>query len=236
MPQFNVDLHNHTPLLPRDYRGAPDTAPRQIVESALAKGLDVYAATDHFAVDFCDRLIAASEEVAAETGRRLLVVPGAELKVRHGGDEVHVVALLPPDRATRAFAELLGVLGLTAPVAPLEQLHHVHVEHDPREVFHIIEAVGGMGIIGHADRRFGDYRLFDSPFMDTLLSSPAVRAVELVDMRHAEALSGYGVNTLQSSDSHSLAEMGRRSSTLSMEERSFPALIEALSAPVALAV
>jgi len=236
MPRYTLDLHNHTPLLPRDYRGSLDTTPRQIVETAISAGLDIYAATDHFAVDFCERLTAAADDVAAETGRRLLVVPGAELKVRHGAEEVHVVALMPPARASRTFAELLGVLGLTSPVAPVEDLQRVHVDHDPRDVFRIVEALGGIGIVGHMDRAFGPYRLLDSPFSDTLLSSPSVRAVELIDVAHADRLGSHGVNVVQSSDSHSLPEIGRRSSELELDDLSFESLRSALAVSSALAV
>jgi PHP family Zn ribbon phosphoesterase len=236
VPRFKVDLHNHTPLLTCDYRGSLDTTPRQIVEAALAADIDVYAVTDHFSVDFCARLAGAADEVAAETGRRLLVAPGAELKVRHGDDEVHVLALLPPEHAANSFAALTGILGLTTPVAPVCELHRVTVAYDPREVFRIIEALGGLGIVAHIDRAFGTYRLLDSPFADILLSSEHVRAAEVIDYRHAEMLRGYNLSIVSSSDSHSNAEIGRRRAHLEMDELSFEALRDAFASPVALAV
>ncbi|MDO9555964.1 MAG: hypothetical protein Q7J82_00045 [Coriobacteriia bacterium] len=236
VPGYAADLHNHTPLLPCDYRGSLETTPREIVETALSAGLDVYAATDHFSVEYCERLMDAAEEVAAEMGRRLLVVPGAELKVRHGNDEVHILALLPPEHAMRTFDELVNILGLTSPVAPLCELHRVTVTYEPREVFKIIDALGGIGIVGHVDRVFGRYRLLDSPLADTLLSSAYVRAVEVVDSRHTAMLAGYDVTVVSSSDSHSTAEIGRRRMHLEMADLSFPALRETLEALVALVV
>ncbi|MDZ4655078.1 MAG: hypothetical protein U1F44_04300 [Coriobacteriia bacterium] len=236
VPKYAVDLHNHTPLLPCDYRGSLETTPREIVDAALSAGLSVYAVTDHFSVDFCERLLDAADEAAAETGRRLLVVPGAELKISHGADEVHVLALLPPERATRAFAEFIGVLGLTSPIAPVCELHRVTVTHEPREVFKIIEALGGVGIVAHMDRAFGPYRLLDSPFVDTLLSSEHVRAVEVVDKRCAKVLAGYDVTVVRSSDSHSHTEIGRRRTRLKMAGLDFRSLRDALTTPVALAV
>lgn len=236
MPRFAVDLHNHTPLLTCDYRGPLETTPREIVEAALAADIDVYAVTDHFSVDFCGRLMTAADEVAAETGRRLLIAPGAELKVRHGADEVHVLALLPPEDAAKSFATLTGILGLTTPVAPVCELHHVKVTHEPREVFKIVDALGGLGIVAHIDRAFGTYRLLDSPFVDTLLTSEYVRTVEVLDYRHAETLRGYDVSVVSSSDSHSTAEIGRRRAHLEMEGLTFDALRDAISTRAALAV
>ena len=118
MPRYTVDLHNHTPLIPSDYRGDPATTPRQIVERALEVGIDVWGIADHFSVDYGPRLIAAAEDVAAETGRRLLVLPGAELRVRHDGEETHLVCLFPPERANLPFGVVLGALGSALAVVP----------------------------------------------------------------------------------------------------------------------
>lgn len=41
MPRYTVDLHNHTPIIPTDYRGDVATTPRQIVETALERGIDL---------------------------------------------------------------------------------------------------------------------------------------------------------------------------------------------------
>ncbi|MBN2405978.1 MAG: hypothetical protein JXE06_10410 [Coriobacteriia bacterium] len=236
VPTYAVDLHNHTPLLTHDYRGSLATTPHQIVEAALAAGLDVYGATDHFSVDFCQRLEEAADEIAEQTGRRLLIVSGAELKVRHGEDEVHIIALLPPKSATRSFSQLAEILELSTPVAPVSELHRVTVAHPPCEVYKAIEALGGIGMVGHIDREFGRYRLLDSPHADRLLSLEDVHVVEVVDPRHAEAFRGYDIAVVSSSDSHSLEEIGRRYSRLEMADLSFSALRTALTAPVALPV
>ncbi|HSQ22101.1 MAG TPA: hypothetical protein VLQ52_04835 [Coriobacteriia bacterium] len=229
MPRYTVDLHNHTPLIPSDYRGDPATTPRQIVERALEVGIDVWGIADHFSVDYGPKLIAAAEDVAAETGRRLLVLPGAELRVRHEGEETHLVCLFPPERADVPFGVVLGVLGLKSPVAPLEDLPFFAVDRDPRDVARIVDAVGGLCHIGHVDRTFGDYCFIESDLVHHLAERPHVSAIELIDHSCRERFrDGLAIAHISSSDSHSLDEMGRRTATLEMPELSFEGLKAAL--------
>ncbi|MBN2248065.1 MAG: PHP domain-containing protein [Coriobacteriia bacterium] len=231
MPRYTVDLHNHTPLIPSDYRGDPATTPRQIVERALELGIDVWGIADHFSVDYGPRLIAAAEEEAAETGRRLLVVPGAEIRVRYEGEETHLVCLFPPERADIRFAIVLDVLGLTSSVAPLEELPFFAVERDPRDVARIVDGVGGLCHIGHVDRTFGDYCFIESELVHDLAECPHVSAIELIDHScRGRFRDGLAIAHISSSDSHSLEEMGRRTATLEMPELSFEGLKAAFRA------
>lgn len=222
MPMFTLDLHNHTPLIPSDYRGDPSTTPRQIVERALEVGIDVWGIADHWSLEYGPLVVAAAEEVAAETGRALLVLPGAELRIRHDGEETHLVALFPPDGATGRFAALLASLGLTAPVAPLDELPYFAIERDPLEVGRLVEEAGGICHIGHVDRTFGDYRFIDSALVHHLAECEHISAIELIDhssRRHFR--DGLAIAHISSSDSHSLEEMGRRTATLDLPELSF---------------
>ena len=231
MPRYTVDLHNHTPLIPSDYRGDPATTPRQIVERALEVGIDVWGIADHFSVDYGPKLIAAAEDVAAETGRRLLVLPGAELRVRHEGEETHLVCLFPPQRPDIRFEVVLGALGLSSPVAPLDELPFFSVDRDPLDVARIVDAVGGLCHIGHVDRTFGDYCFIESDLVHHLAECPHVSAIELIDHSCRERFrDGLAIAHISSSDSHSLEEMGRRTATLDMPELSFEGLRAALGA------
>lgn len=229
MPVFTVDLHNHTPLIPSDWRGRPGTSAREIVETALERGIDVWGIADHFSVDYAPVLLAAAEEVAAETRRRLLVVPGAELKVRHEGDEVHLVCLFPPHGHEVRFRTLLSVLGLTSPVAPVHELPFVTVKRDPVHVARIVEALGGICHVGHVDRTFGEYRLVDSALAHRLAESDEILAVEMLDAETAWRFrDGCAFACIHSSDAHALEEIGRRTTTLEMPELSFEGLREGL--------
>lgn len=229
MTRFTVDLHNHTPLIPSDYRGDPATTPRQIVERALEVGIDVWGIADHWSLDYGARVVAAAADVAAETGRTLLVLPGAELRIRHEGEETHLVALFPPDGAAERFDTLLTALGLRAPVAPLDELPYFAIDRDPREVARLVTEVGGLCHVGHVDRSFGDYRFIDSELVHHLAECEHVSAIELIDhssRRHFR--DGLAIAHIASSDSHSLEEMGRRTATLEMPELSFAGLEMAL--------
>lgn len=231
MPMLTIDLHNHTPLIPSDYRGDPATTPRQIVERALEVGIDAWGIADHWSVAYGPLVVAAAAEVAAETGRWLLVLPGAELRIRHEGEETHLVALFPPHEVAERFEALLASLGLTAPVAPLDELPYFAIERDPLEVARLVEEAGGICHAGHVDRTFGDYRFIDSELVHHLAECEHISAIELIDhssRRHFR--DGLAIAHISSSDSHSLEEMGRRTATLEMPELSFEGLKAAFAA------
>ncbi|MDY0341730.1 MAG: hypothetical protein RBS17_11045, partial [Coriobacteriia bacterium] len=162
MPLYTIDLHNHTPVIPTDYRGDPATTPRQIVERAIELGIDVWGIADHWSVSYGHRVVEAAEEVFVETGRRLLVLPGAELRIRHLGEETHMVALFPPGEEVGCYGALLASLGLEDPVAPLARLPFFAHDRDPLDVARLVEEAGGICHIGHVDRTFGDYCFIDS--------------------------------------------------------------------------
>ncbi len=229
MPLFTVDLHNHTPLILTDYRGDIGTTPRQIVERALEAGIDVWGIADHWSVAYGPRVVHAAEEVFAETGRRLLVLPGAELRIRHLGEETHMVALFPPHEEDERFDTLLASLGLEDPVAPLEELPFFSHDRDPLEVARLVEEAGGMCHIGHVDRTFGDYCFIDSELVHHLAECEHVSAVELIDHEsRGRFREGLAIAHISSSDSHSLEEMGRRTATIELDELSFDGVRAAL--------
>lgn len=231
MPRYTVDLHNHTPLIPSDYRGDPSTTPRQIVERALELGIDVWGIADHWSVAYGALALAAAEQVYTETGRRLLVVPGAELRVRHAAEETHLVALFPPQSVDDRFEALLGSLGLASPVAPLDELPYFAIEGDPLDVARRVVAAGGICHVGHVDRTFGDYCFIDSELVHHLAESPHVSAIELIDHScRGRFRDGLAIAHISSSDSHSLEEMGRRTAVLEMPELSFEGLKAAFAA------
>ena len=81
MKEFRVDLHLHTCLSPC---GSLEMSPQRIVETALERGLDAIAVTDHNSTLQCPEILALGEE------RGLMVFAGAEVTTR---EEAHCVAL-----------------------------------------------------------------------------------------------------------------------------------------------
>lgn len=227
---YRLDLHNHTPHVAADYR-SPDATAATLVEAAMAARIDVLGATDHFSVGFCRSLIDAA--AAHANGRTLLVLPGAEIKVRHAADEAHLVALFDPDSAFEsAFEELMRRLGLTAEELRAPLLPHVSVLADPVEVARTVAALGGTCHVGHADRAFGDYTLLGTSLLRRLCAEPCVNAVELLDLASAEIEPALAETTLiRSSDAHCPTQIGRRFSELPLRELTFAGVRDARRQP-----
>lgn len=231
MTPFALDLHTHTPHVLADYRGPADTTPRAIVEAALAAGLSVIAVTDHFSVGYVDHVREAARRHAEESGQELVVLPGVEIRVAWGMDEVHLVALLPPESYQACFEELARGLGIDGRALEVAELPTVKVHAHPCAVAEKVVELGGICHLAHADRYFGGYRFLDTKLFDEVASHPAVVAVDLVDpVNQAEVERRVpGVCVISSSDAHSPDEIGRRRATLVLDEPSFGSLARALS-------
>jgi predicted metal-dependent phosphoesterase TrpH len=230
MTTLQLDLHTHSPLVPTDYRGPVETTARTIVEASLRAGLGLLAVTDHFSVRYVHRIEEAAIRHAEESGKRLAVVAGAEIKVRWEGDEAHLIALLPPDSYSACFEELSAGFGIDQNALPVCELPAVKVDAHPCDVARRVASLGGLCHIGHADRYFGEYRLLDSRLFDELATDAAIVAVELVDPANRAEVErrAPGVPVIASSDAHSPAEIGRRRTTLQLDECSFAGLSRAL--------
>ena len=224
---FAIDLHNHMPIPDGDYRGPMHTTAEEIVAAAAGAGIDILGVTDHYALDFFHRVHAA----AAESPARLLVLPGAELRLGWGDDEAHLIATFPHEECDGRFAELLRRVGYddTARTGPLS---HVVVEHDPLEAARTIAELGGICHVAHVDRVFGDYRLLGCPLLERMVEDSPVMALEFVDIEHTWELGDLAgrVACIQSSDSHDTAEIGRRRTIIEADDLSFEGLYAALAA------
>lgn len=227
MPAYVADLHNHTPQV-IDYRGAPTTTARDIVESALGAGLDVFAVTDHFSYGFVEPMLKAASEVAAETGRQLLIVPGAELRITYRSDEVHITPLFSQTTYEQSLRSIFDFVGFDPGDVSSHELPYATAEAHPTGVCQRILELGGIAVVAHADRHFGDYVVTDSHIFDQLLDEPAVAGIEMLDIEKCNLLFGRNVAALGGSDSHSLTEIGRRRSMVVMRDLSFAELKRAL--------
>ncbi|MDF1542146.1 MAG: PHP-associated domain-containing protein [Anaerosomatales bacterium] len=230
MATLELDLHTHSPLVPTDYRGPAETTARTVVEAAVRAGLGLLAVTDHFSVRYVPRMQIAADRHELESGEKLAVLAGAEIKVRWDGDEAHLIALFPPDSYDERFEDLSAGLGIDQSSLPVSELPAVKVDAHPCEVARCVAGLGGLCHIGHADRYFGPYRLLDSELFDELAVDAAIVAVELVDPANRTEVQrrAPGVPIIASSDAHSPSEIGRRRTTLQLDECSFAGLARAL--------
>lgn len=96
MSLFRADLHIHTCLSPC---GSLEMSPSVIVNTALARGLDVIAITDHNSTLQCAEIQALGKE------KGLTVFAGAEVTT---GEEAHCVALFGTDQARDEFQTYLN--------------------------------------------------------------------------------------------------------------------------------
>ncbi len=229
MPAFTADFHSHTPTVAVDCSDCRGTSPRDIVERAAAVGLDILAITDHFSADAVGAVARAARDMAEEGGRRLLVIGGAELKIRSGADEVHLLALFEADRARGDFATLLGLMGLPDPPAPEEALSQLEVDGNPLEICRMVCRCGGFTIVAHVDTAFGEYRLLDSELLEGLMFDSCALAVEVChSTEYAQLMHHAAPAMIGSSDSHSLDDIGSRKTIVAMPDLSYESLRIAL--------
>jgi PHP family Zn ribbon phosphoesterase len=230
MPQYTVDLHNHTPHVASDYRGPDGTSAADLVRAASDAGIDVFGVTDHFSVGFFREVERAAAEHARLTGREMLVVPGAEIKVAWGDDEVHMIALFPPVSAEERFRVLTEALEMRMDAQPSDMLPRLKVREDPVFVAGVVQELGGICHVAHADRRFGPYRLIDTALFGRIAAQAPIGAVECLDPDACSWLTRpeHGCRVIASSDSHAPEQIGRRATKMELSELSFAALREAM--------
>lgn len=95
MKEFRIDLHLHTCLSPC---GSLEMSPQRIVATALERGLDAIAVTDHNSTLQCPEIQALGKE------RGLVVFAGAEVTTR---EEAHCLALFADEQGRIAFQQYI---------------------------------------------------------------------------------------------------------------------------------
>jgi predicted metal-dependent phosphoesterase TrpH len=217
-----IDLHVHTPK--SACFGDTSVTPEQIIDAALAAGLEAIAITDHNSAEATDDMRRAA------TGKGLAIFPGIELSTVGG----HIVALFPLDTTLAELRDFLNYAGL-------EQQQwgdSINVTSgDTEEALRKIDERGGLAIAAHVER-------WPSGFLETLQpravkmaihASDYLSALEITIPRNkirwnAGTVRGYPRKRActQGSDAHALGEIGRRPVYIRMESVSLDALREAI--------
>jgi len=95
--RIQADLHVHTSL------SDSTMSPREVIDRAVAVGLDMIAVTDH------DTMHGVAEAQRCGERRGVTVVPGVEVSTYHGTDEFHILGLYV-DAVNVAFLEKLEMI------------------------------------------------------------------------------------------------------------------------------
>ena len=194
--------------------------PEQIIDTALATGLEVIAITDHNTVKAIDDIRQVTRK------KNLFVFPGVELSTKSG----HVIAIFELDTPVEKLEGFLSYVG----VAPEEWGDAAAMPNDRIEkVFQKIEARGGIAIAAHIER-------WPSGFLETneprrvkmrIHSNKYLSALELSvpqnkSLWNAGQVRGYPKKyaCIQGSDAHALDEIGRRPVYIRMERVGLEAL------------
>jgi len=206
-----IDLHVHTPVSSCyvDYM-RPEanikTSLEEIVDAAIAAGLEAIAITDHNSAEG----IQGIREIGQRNG--LCIFPGVEISARGG----HVIAIFDQDTPIEGLHHLVELLGFSE-----EQRGHGF--HETAlwldEVFQRIEESGGLAIASHIDRRPKGFIAGEEPLKDRqrIHSSNYLSALEIT-IPSDRSLWNQGLMPnfpkryacIQGSDAHEPKEVGRR--------------------------
>ncbi len=213
-----VDLHVHTPQ--SMCYGDKSVTPEQVVDAALAAGLEVVAITDHNTAEAIDGI----RHIAREKG--LFIFPGIELSAK-GGHVTAIFELDTPGQRLRDFLDYVGVAqegwgdATTTAGSGIE------------EIFQKIAERGGISIAAHIER-------WPSGFLETneprrikmrIHGNAYLNALEITmpqskGLWNTGQVRGYPKKyaCIQGSDAHALEDIGRRPVYIQME----PVGLEAL--------
>ena len=230
---LKADLHVHTPASSDMDEKWNNSTPKDLVDIAINKGLDIIAITDHNTAAWCDDV----REAAARTS--LTVFPGVEISTHQG----HILAIFGNDVAASRIEDLLVTVGISRDdfgsldVATTQGIVEVSDE---------IAKVGGVAIAAHADGSRGFMRMINAGAeRKRAYAAPNLWAIEILDASLRDDYQygkkpGYSrrMPCLQSSDSwaaganhHQLDGMSYRYSLLKMDDRSLSGLKLALIDP-----
>jgi PHP family Zn ribbon phosphoesterase len=225
MRPFRADLHIHSLLSPC---AALDMSPRAIVSSAVGKGLDMIAVSDHNTTLHCSLMV----ELGLEAG--LSVLRAVEVT---SSEEVHSLVILPDESATVSFQSWLEEHCAFAPHDPdifgdqvvVDRNENIVLEFDHflpaalkaslDEVQSAAHGLGALFIPAHIDRP-------SFSITSQLGFIPEDLYIDAVEVTGKNADLLYPV--IRNSDAHTPEQIGRRFTTYMLDHPSFSELAMAL--------
>lgn len=208
-----VDLHVHTPGS-SDHKDKGATSD-QIVTAAKNAGLSGFAVTDHNTGQSIDPVKAASR------GTGVTVFPGVEVTVNAGKRNIHLLAIFDPSKGTEHVHDFLARVGITQDKRGNKE---ALAEGDVNQVIGIIESLGGLPLLAHADSASGVLKDMAGQPRIAVVRNEKLLGAELTSPDTARFLDGTDPDYkrklpyFQGSDSHSLDEIGRRATHFKLGE------------------
>lgn len=221
---YKADLHIHTPVS-SDYKEKNTTA-HQIVQSAIQKGLDLIAITDHNTVAMCYDVIKVAKK------SKLVVLPGVEISAQGGKEGIHILALFDCETTKDRIVDMLSRIGITSEKRGKQE---ALAEISAMEVFNEIQKAGGIAIAAHADQTKGIINDLRGQQRLGIIQSKQLQGLEIVHPKTAQFFDGKDPNykrrlpCIQSSDAHSLSEIGQRTARLKMDKPCLEGIRQALA-------
>ena len=234
--EYVVDLHVHTVLSPC---GGLDMGAPDIVEQAVASGIECLAVTDH---NSCGNVRAVTQ---AAKGKPLRVLPGLEVQTE---EDIHVVTVFPDLDAAESFQNWLrkGFLDIFNDseifgeqlyvdeennILGEEKILLVHgVQYSVNQVIDETHYHGGFAVLAHVDRASFSYVSVLGDIPEDLPADGVELSRRLSPREAREWIPRLPRRTVvRSSDSHSLKSLKKENcSRMLLEEPSFEEILLAL--------
>lgn len=184
---WKFDFHNHTPASD-DYGKGSDQAHLKLIShkdwllNYMRQGIDCVAVTDHNSGAWVDPLKQALLELSSESHpdyRPLYLFPGVEITVQ---GNIHILAILPSDKATSDIDSLLGAVKYRATKGKSDGCS----ESSAVEVIDEIVRSGGLAIPAHVDQANGVFTVCTGNTLEQVLDNNNVFAMEVIDISQSK--------------------------------------------------
>ncbi len=228
---YKADLHIHTVLSPC---ADLEMSPKNIVNAAKNKQLDIIAITDHNATHNCKPTI--------ELGHRidLLVIPGVEINIT----DIHFLAYFPDIKSTQKFQKYIdnhipevknkeSIFGYQLIVDEDENIINKYpwllinqLNTDILNVKNLIESLNGILIPAHIDRQ--SYSILE--VLGFIPDNLNIFSVEVSNIKKNQYFKNLfpDFSIINSSDAHYIHQIGEKYTIFQMKNKTFECLKEAL--------
>jgi predicted metal-dependent phosphoesterase TrpH len=229
--EFKADMHIHTCLSPC---ADLDMSPRNIIQEAKKKGLDIIGICDHNSAEN----FPAVEKSASEVG--IKVIGGMEITSR---EEVHILALFGNEQdlflmQEEVYSQLPGIndekrYGLQVVVNENDEVLSFNnklligaSEMSVEEVVDLIHEFNGIAIAAHVDRE-GFSIISNLGFIPEDLELDALEIIKPSEIDRINQ--GRDFVFITSSDAHFINDVGKRYTSFQMKESTFEEIRKCLS-------